>query len=169
MIRVFENGCGRNLEKAATGGREIRGASSQQCDSLRALHEDAEVQRLPFSGGARALKMDEGSEKRLAGTGFSDDHNGLSASGESRNFRFEPCDCRTAAYDLGEVQSSSPEEADQVGAQVKGALAAGGLLDSGVSGTRGVNYLGVTRMKRENKVIGMVDEWNVGKIDIAQE
>lgn len=134
---MLKNGCGRNLEKAATGGREIRGASSQQCDTLRALHEDAEVQRLHFSGGARALKMNEGSKERLAGTGFSYDHNGLGASGESRDLRFEPCDCRAAAYESEGVQRSGPEEADQVGPQAEAALAAGGLLDSVVSRTRG--------------------------------
>ena len=81
--------------------------------------------------------MDKGSKERLAGTGFSDDHYGLSASGESRNSRFEPCDRRTVAYDSEGVQRSGPVEADQVGPQAEAALAAGGLLDSGVSGTRG--------------------------------
>ena len=76
-------------------------------------------------------------QQRLPYTGFPNDDQRLGIGSELSDPGFEPCDCRTAAYDLGGVQSSGLEEADQVGPQAKAALAAGGLLDSGVSGTRG--------------------------------
>ena len=52
--------------------------------------------------------MDGLCEQRLAGTGLSDDHEGLSIGGELRNSRLESCDGRAAAYDLDGIQSSGP-------------------------------------------------------------
>ena len=52
--------------------------------------------------------MDGFGEQRLAGTGLSDAHEGLSIGGEVRDSRIEPCDRRAAAYDLDGIQSSGP-------------------------------------------------------------
>ena len=52
--------------------------------------------------------MDGLCEQCLAGTGLSDDHEGLSIGGEVRDSRLEPCDRRAAAYDLDGIQSSGP-------------------------------------------------------------
>jgi hypothetical protein len=68
---------------------------------------------LQLCGTARALKMDEGSEKGLAGTGFTHNHERGKAVSKGRDPLLELDNGGAAAYDLDGIQSSGPGVKDQ--------------------------------------------------------
>ena len=90
--------------------------------------------------------MDGLCEQCLAGTGLSDDHEGLSIVGEVRDSRLESGDGGAAAYDLDGIQSSGPGvrgqmEVSNVGRKENGGSQLEVSWTQKVSGTRKVDYL----------------------------
>ena len=87
------------------------------------------------------IGVDGSGEECLADTGFSHNHQWGSAVGKGGDPLLQLDNGGAASYDLEGIQSSGPEEAEQVGLQGERSLVAGGLLDSRVSGTRKSDYL----------------------------